>query len=31
METHLEAFGWIAICCAVLYFGGHLIFALANY
>jgi len=30
METHLEAFGWIAICCAVLYFGGHLIIALAN-
>ncbi len=31
METHLEAFGWITICCAVLYFGSHVIIALANY
>ena len=28
METHLEAFGWIVICIAVVYFGGH--FLLAN-
>ena len=30
METHLEIFGWIVICIAVLYFGGHLIVALAK-
>ncbi len=30
MNTHLEAFGWITICSAVLYFGGHLILALAR-
>ena len=30
METHLEAFGWVTICFAVLYFGGHLILALAR-
>ena len=28
METHLEAFGRIVICIAVVYFGGH--FLLAN-
>ena len=28
METHLKAFGWIVICIAVVYFGGH--FLLAN-
>ena len=30
MEKHLEAFGWVTICFAVLYFGGHLIVALAR-
>ena len=30
MNTHLEALGWITICFAVLYFGGHLILALAR-
>jgi len=30
MEKHLEAFGWVTICFAVLYFGGHLIVALAK-
>ena len=30
MEKHLEAMTWITICFAVLYFGGHLIFALAR-
>ena len=30
MEKHLEAFGWITICCAVLYFGGLLIISLAK-
>jgi hypothetical protein len=30
MEAHLKAFGWITICFAVLYFGGHLIVALAK-
>jgi hypothetical protein len=30
MEKHLEALGWITICFTVLYFGGHLIFALAR-
>ena len=28
METHLEAFGRIVICIAIVYFGGH--FLLAN-
>ena len=31
MEKHLLALGWITICFTVLYFGGHLIIALANY
>ena len=31
MEKHLEAAGWITICFAVLYFGGHLIVALAKW
>jgi hypothetical protein len=30
MGAHLEAFGWITICFAVLYFGGHLIVSLAK-
>ena len=30
MEKHLEAVGWITICFAVLYLGGHLIVALAK-
>jgi len=30
MNTHLEAFGWITLCFAVLYFGGHLIIALVK-
>jgi hypothetical protein len=30
METHLEALGWVIICSAVLYFGGHLIVALVR-
>ena len=30
METHLEAFGWVTLCFAVLYFGGHLIVSLAK-
>ncbi len=30
IEKHLETFGWITICFAVLYFGGHLIVALAK-
>ncbi|SVA89813.1 uncharacterized protein METZ01_LOCUS142667 [marine metagenome] len=30
MEKHLTAAGWIVICIAVLYFGGHLIVALAK-
>ena len=30
MEKHLVALGWITICFAVLYFGGHLILALAR-
>jgi hypothetical protein len=30
METHLEALGWIIICSAVLYFGGHLVVSLAK-
>jgi len=30
MEKHLEAVGWVTICFAVLYFGGHLIVALAK-
>ena len=30
MKTHLEAFGWVTICFAVLYFGGHLIVAFAR-
>ena len=27
METHLEVFGRIVICIAVLYWGGHFILA----
>ena len=27
METHLEAFGRIVICIAIVYFGGHFILA----
>ena len=30
MEKHLEVMAWITICFAVLYFGGHLIVALAK-
>ena len=30
METHLTALGWVTICFTVLYFGGHLIVALAR-
>ncbi len=30
MEQHLETAGWITICLAVLYFGGHVIVALAK-
>ncbi len=30
MEKHLTALGWITICFAVLYFGGHLIVTLAR-
>ena len=30
IEKHLEAAGWITICFAVLYFGGHLILAWAK-
>ena len=30
MGKHLEAAGWITICFAVLYFGGHLIVSLAK-
>ena len=30
METHLTALGWVTICFAVLYFGGHLIVSLAK-
>ena len=30
MDKHLVALGWITIRFAVLYFGGHLIFALAR-
>ena len=30
MEKHLTALGWVTICSAVLYFGGHLIVALAR-
>jgi len=30
MEKHAETIGWITICFAVLYFGGHLIVALAK-
>jgi len=30
IEKHAEAFGWVVICFAVLYFGGHLIVALAK-
>ena len=29
-KKHAEAFGWIVICFAVLYFGGHLIVALSK-
>jgi hypothetical protein len=27
MQTHLEAFGRIVICIAIVYWGGHLIVA----
>ncbi len=27
METHLETFGRIVICIAIVYFGGHFILA----
>ena len=30
MEKHAEAIGWITICFAILYFGGHIIVALAK-
>ena len=30
MEKHLTALGWVTICFTVLYFGGHLIVALAR-
>jgi hypothetical protein len=30
METHLEALGWVIICSAVLYFGGHLVVSLVK-
>jgi len=30
MEKYLEIAGWITLCFAVLYFGGHLIVSLAK-
>jgi len=27
MQTHLEVFGRIVICIAIVYFGGHFILA----
>jgi len=27
METHLEVFGRIVVCIAIVYFGGHFILA----
>ena len=29
-KKHLDNFGWITICFSIIYFGGHLIVALAK-
>ena len=30
MEKCLDNFGWITICFSIIYFGGHIIVALAR-